>query len=345
MKTATLAIALLLCTLWLNHVATCQTGGRGYHIVDSLRLGGDGGWDYLTVDTAAQRLYVSRGSRVQVVDLTKLSVIGEIPNTPGVHGVAVAPSLGRGYTSNGRDSSVTVFDLGSLKELTRIRIDGRNPDAILFDPFSGRVFTFNGGSANASAIETETNTVVGTVPLEGKPEFAVSDGAGRIYVNIEDKSELVAFDARTLKILKRSALAPGEEPSGLAMDREQQRLYSVCGNRLMVIVDAHAGTIAATVPIGGGVDGAAYDQAEHLAFSSNGEGTLTVVKAEGSDKYSVVENVPTRRSARTLTIDPKTHRIYTVAARFGFAPQPTPDRPRPRPPIEPGSVTLYVLGR
>jgi YVTN family beta-propeller protein len=345
MRTTIHVLMLLLCGLSICVPAYSQTISTGYHIIDSLQLGGEGGWDYLTVDTAAQRLYISRGSRVQVVDLEKLSVTGEIPNTSGVHGIALALSRGRGYTSNGRDSSVTVFDLRSLKELTRIRIDARNPDAILFDPFSGRVFTFNGGSANATVIETETNTAVATVPLGGKPEFAVSDGMGRIYVNIEDKSEIVAFDARSLKILKRWPLGPGEEPSGLALDREHQRLFSVCGNRLMVIVDANSGTIVATMPIGGGVDGAAYDQSQHLAFSSNGEGTLTVVKAERSDKYFVVETVSTRRSARTLTIDPKTHRIYTVAARFGPTPEPTADRPRPRPPIEPGSVTLYVLGR
>jgi len=345
MRKSILLTGLFLCGLCLNVPVHSQTAGTGYRIIDSLRLGGEGGWDYLTFDTSAERLYVSRGSRVQVVDLTTLSVVGEIPNTPGVHGIAVASSIGKGYTSNGRDSSITVFELRSMKEVARIRIDARNPDAILFDPFSSRVFTFNGGSANAAAIDAGSNAVVGAIPLGGKPEFAISDGKGRIYVNIEDKSEVVVIDAQKLTILNRWSIAPGEEPSGLALDRENRRLFSVCGNRLMAILDADLGTLVATLQIGGGVDGVAYDQMQHVAFSSNGEGTLTVVNCEKTDKYSVIENVATRRSARTLTIDEKTHRIYTVAARFGPTPPPTADRPRPRPPIEPGSVTLFVLSR
>jgi len=322
-----------------------QSAGASYRLMDSLQLGGEGGWDYLLVDTAAERLYVSRGMRVQVVDLEKLAVVGEIPETPGVHGIALAPPEGRGYTSNGRDSSVTVFDVRTLKTVAKIRIDGRNPDAIIYDAASDRVFTLNGGSDNATAIDARGNTVVGNVSLGGRPEFAVADGKGNVYVNLEDKSEIVGFDARSLALLKRWPIAPGEEPSGLAMDRVRGRLYSGCGNRLMAISDAGSGKLVTTVPIGAGVDAAAFDPGSGLAFSSNGEGTLTVIREEKPGTFLVVGNVPTRRGARTMALDEKTHNIYTVTARFGPPPPATADRPHPRPVIEPGSVTLYVLSR
>ncbi len=345
MKRSSFALMVFMGTFLLISPGHAQPAGSGYHIIDSLRLGGEGGWDYLSVDTAAQRLYVSRGTRVQVVDLSKHSIAGEIPNTPGVHGIALVSAVGRGYTSNGRDSSVTVFDLKSLNVIATLKINARNPDAILYDPFSRRVFTLNGGSANATAIDVESNTVVGSIPLGGKPEFGVSDARGRIYVNIEDKSEVVMIDPMNLTVLKRWPLSPGEEPTGLALDREHRRLFAVCGNRLMAILDADSGNVVATPAIGDGVDGVMYDRATRLAFSANGEGTMTVVREETPAKYSLVENVPTRRSARTLVLDEKSHRIYTVAARFGPPPPPTADRPHPRPTIVPESVTLYVIGR
>ncbi len=317
----------------------------GYHIIDSLVLGGEGGWDYLTVDTTAERLYVSRGMRAQVVDLRHLSVVGELPNTPGIHGVALAPALNRGYSSNGRDSSVSIFDLKTFKRLGVIRVNGRNPDAILFDTPSQRLFTFNGGSANATAIDIGTDSVIGTIPLAGKPEFSVSENRGLIYVNIEDRSLIAEIDPRTLKVTRTWPLAPGEEPSGLAIDRENGRLFSVCGNKLMVISDIKAGKVITTVPIGAGVDGAAFDPASHLAFSSNGEGTMTVVKEESPAKFSVLENITTRRGARTLVLDERTGRIYTVAAKYGPPPAPTADQPHPRPVLVTGSQTLYVIGR
>ena len=345
MKPSVFTIALSLCAFVILARAQSQPSGSDYHIIDSLRLGGEGGWDYLTVDTSAERLYVSRGVRVQVIDLANHSIVGEIPNTTGVHGIALATSLGRGYTSNGRDSSVTVFNLKTLKTLTTIKINARNPDAILFEPSSGRVFTFNGGSKDATAIDAGSGSVVGTVPLDGKPEFAVSDGRGHIYVNIEDKSELVMLDPVGLKVLKRWSLAPGEEPSGLAIDRKNRKLFSACGNRLMMVSDADSGIVVGKVTIGGGVDGAAFDPLGGNAFSSNGEGTLTVVKEGSPRQYAVEEDVVTRRGARTLVLDEKTHRIYTVTATFGPPPPPTAERPHPRPSIEPGSVTLYTIGR
>jgi DNA-binding beta-propeller fold protein YncE len=344
MKAFAAAIAFVACAV-LNYSSAESRPAGGYHIIDSLQLGGDGGWDYLTVDTSAERLYVSRGTRVQVIDLSSHRIVGEIPNTIGVHGITFAPSLGRGYTSNGRDSSVTVFDLKTLTTITTIKINGRNPDAILFEPSSGRVFTFNGGSKDATAIDVGSNAVVGTIPLDGKPEFAVSDGQGHIYVNIEDKSELAMLDPASLKVLKRWSIAPGEEPSGLAIDRKHRKLFSACGNRLMIVSDADSGIVVGKVTIGGGVDGAAFNPLEKLAFSSNGEGTLTVVQEGSEGKFAVVEDVVTRRGARTLVFDEKTQRIYTVTARFGPPPAPTAERPHPRPSIEPGSVTLYTISR
>lgn len=316
-----------------------------YHVVARVALAGEGGWDYLTVDTTAHRLYVSRGTHVAVVDLDRDSVVGDIPNTLGVHGIVILRDLNRGYTSNGRDSTVTVFDLGTLAPAATIKVTGRNPDAIAYEPVSRRLFTFNGGSANATAIDPVSGKVVGTLELGGKPEFAVADGRGRIYVNIEDRSELVVLDARTLKTEKRWSLAPCEEPSGLAIDRARRRLFSVCGNGVMAISDADGGRILTTLPIGSGTDGAAFDPQTRLAFSSNGEGTLTVVREESPDNFRVVGTVPTQRGGRTVALDERTHRVYTVAADFGPPPEPTPDRPRPRPPIIPGSVVLLVLQR
>ena len=325
--------------------AVAAAQAKTYHVVKEIAAGGEGGWDYLTVDTAAHRLYVSRSTHVMVVDTDRDSVIGDIPNTPGVHGIAIASALGKGFTSNGRDSTVTVFDLKTLAAVASIKVTGRNPDAIMYEPVSGRVFTFNGGSANATAIDAKTNTVVGTVDIGGKPEFARSDAAGRVYVNNEDKSEIVVFDASTLHVLAHWPLAPCEEPSGLAMDRAGKRLFSGCSNKMMAVVDMANGKVVTTLPIGDGVDGNMFDPATKLAFSSNGEGTLSVYHEDDPDHYTLVSSVPTRRGARTMTLDERTHKVYTVSAQFGPTPAPTADRPRPRPPMIPGSFVILVLDR
>ncbi len=311
----------------------------GYHIVDTLLLGGEGGWDYLAVDAAAHRVYVSRGSHVQVVDSKTLQLIGDIPNTIGVHGIALVPSLGKGYTSNGRDSSVTVVDLATLKELRKIHIDARNPDAILYEPVSRRIFTFNGGSDNVTAIDPSKDEVVGAIPVGGKPENVAVDDAGHVFVNIEDKSRVLEFDARTLAVVTSWSIAPGEEPSGLAIDRADKLLFSVCRNKKMMVSDYRTGKVVADLPIGAGVDGAAFDSTAHLAFSSNGEGTVTVVRVESPEKCSVVETVQTRRGARTCALDEETHTLYTISAKFGAA----SGEGRPR--MEPGTATLYVIGK
>lgn len=322
-----------------------QSQKSGYHVADNVKIGGDGGWDYLVADTMTERLFISRGTHVQVFDLGKKSVVGDIPNTNGVHGIALVPEFHKGFTSNGRDSSVTVFDLATLKILKTVKIPARNPDAIVYDPFTKRVFTFNGGSSSAMAIDAQTDSVVGTLALDGRPEFAVSDGKGKMYVNLEDKSLVVAFDPKGLTVISRWPLSPGEEPSGLALDKANQRLFSVCGNKMMVVLDALSGKIVSTLPIGGGVDAAAYDPVRHLVFSSNGEGTITVIRQESADKYSVVENVETQRGSRTMSLDEKTHKIYLSAAMFGPPPAPTAERPHPRGAMEPGSFSILVLDR
>src|SRR5579864_1381289 len=260
-----------------------------YQLKQKFVIGGDGGWDYLTYDAAGKRLFISRGTRVQVVDPAKGTVIAEIPDTPGVHGIALAHDLGKGFTSNGRENTVTVFDLKTLKETSRIKLEGaEGPDAILYDPASKRVFTFNGRSKNATAIDAANGTVVGNIPLDGKPEFAAADGKGMVYVNIEDKSELTSIDAKKAAVVNTWPLAPCEEPSGLAMDQKHRRLFAGCGNKMMAIVDADSGKVIATPAIGEGVDANAFDADKQLAFSSNGrDGNLTVVHEDSPDKFSV----------------------------------------------------------
>ncbi len=276
----------------------------------TIAVGGEGGWDYLLVDTSAHRLYVSHGTHVPVVDLGQSKVVADIQGTPGVHGIAVAPELGKGFISDGRDSSVTVFDLKSDSTLAKVIVTGANPDAILYEPFTQQVFTFNGRSSNSTVIDAKSLKVVGTIPLEGKPEFAVSDYRESVYVNIEDKSLITRIDAKTLKVMASWPLAPCEEPSGLAIDRANRRLFSVGGNKMMAVMDADNGKVVATIPIGERVDGCAFDPATHLAFSSNGEGTLTVIRQDSPDKYSVVGKVDTSPGARTIALDESTHRIY-----------------------------------
>jgi DNA-binding beta-propeller fold protein YncE len=336
----TLAIVLTL----LSTLAYAQPG-PGYHIVNKKLVGGEGFWDYLFVDAEGRRLYVSHGDRVVVLNADNLEVVGQIPNTSGVHGIAVAPEFNHGFTSNGRTSTVTIFDLKSLKVIKEVPVTGKNPDAILFDPASKRLFTFNGRSGNASVLNAETGDTLATIELGGKPEFAVSDLKGHVLVNIEDKSEIAAIDSRTLKVDARWSIAPGEEPSGLAIDRANHRLFSVCGNALMVISDPDTRRVVTTVAIGKGTDGCMFDPEAHLAFSSNGEGTISVVQEDSPEKFSLVETVKTLPRARTMVIDPKTHALFTATAEFGAAPAPTPENPRPRPPMVPDTFVVIRLQR
>lgn len=316
----------------------------GYHVTKTYKLGGDGGWDYLTFDPASNRLYISRSTHVIVIDADSGRPVGDILDTPGVHGIALAPEFGRGFVSNGREGTVSVFDLNSLKVLNKIKV-GENPDAILYDPASKRVFTFNGRSDDVTAIDAAKGEVVGTIKVDGKPEFAASDAKGEIFVNIEDKSELMALDPNKLEVKSRWPLAPCEEPSGLAIDRKHRRLFSGCGNKVMAVVDADSGKLVSSLPIGGGVDAAAFDPETGLAFASCGEGVLTVVREDSPDKFSVAESVPTKRGARTMALDPAKHRIFLVTAEFGPPPAPTADQPRPRPAILPDSFVVMVVDK
>lgn len=287
-----------------------------YKVVDTWKLGGDDGWDYLLADSAGHRLFIARATRVMVVDTNSGKQTGEIPDTPGVHGIALDPADHLGFTSNGRENTVTEFDLGSLKVVKKIKV-GNGPDAILYDPFSKRVFTFNGkGGHDATAIDAAKGEVVGTLDLGGKPEFAATDEKGTVFVNIEDTSELVAFDARKLAVKSRWKLTGCEEPTGLSIDRENRRLFSGCGgNKKMMIVDADTGKIIATPAIGEGCDATAFDPDRHLAFASAGEGNITVIQEENADHFTVSQTVTTQPGARTMAVDSKTHELFTVTAK------------------------------
>jgi DNA-binding beta-propeller fold protein YncE len=329
----------------LSMAALAQAAaGPGYHVVTTYKVGGEGWWDYLTTDSDARRLYVSRGTHVMVLDADSGKSVGDIADTPGVHGIALAPELGRGFTSNGREGTVSIFDIKTLATSSKVKV-GDNPDAILYDPATRRVFTFNGRSQDSTAIDAASGKVLGTIKLDGKPEFAVSDAKGEIFVNIEDKSELVAIDPNKLEVKAKWPLAPCTEPSGLALDRKNRRLFVGCDNKMMAVVDADSGKVLATPAIGEGVDATAFDPETDLAFASCGEGLLTVVKEESPDKFSVAENVPTKRGARTLALDAKTHNVFVVTADFGPRPAATADNPRPRPPMLPDSFVVLVVGK
>jgi YVTN family beta-propeller protein len=316
-----------------------------YHIVKRVLLGGEGGWDYLGFDAQNRHLFVSHATQVLVINPDTYKVVGTIPDTQGVHGIAIAPELNRGFTSDGRADQVTVFDLKTLKTIGTVKVTGHNPDGITYDPSSQRVFTFNGRSDDATAIDAKTLKVVGTIALGGKPEFAVPDGRGMLYNNLEDKSEELAIDTRTLEIKSRWPLAPCESPSGLAIDLKHNLLFAGCHNKMMAVIDAANGKVVTTVPIGGGVDANRFDPGTGLAFSSNGEGTLTVVKEESPTEFKVVQDVATERGARTMEVDPMSHKVFTVTAKFGPMPsEPAAGQQRfRRPPMVPNSFTLLVL--
>ena len=316
----------------------------GFHLINSYKIGGEGGWDYLTIDSAARRLYISRATHVIVLDVDSGKQVGDIPDTPGVHGIALAPEFNRGFISDGREGTVTIFDMQSLKPITKVKA-GDNPDAILYDPASKRVFAFNGHSHDATAIDAAKGTVAGTIKLEGKPEFAQSDGKGEIFVNIEDKSQIDAIDPQKLEVKARWALAPCEEPSGLAIDRGNRRLFAGCDNKMMAVVDADSGKVIATPAIGEGVDANGFDPETGFAFASCGQGVLTVVKEESPDKFTVVQNVETQPGARTMAVDEKTHNVVLVTAQFGPPPAPTADNPHPRRTILQDTFVVLVYGR
>ena len=341
---AKLSLFAFLLSLFLGGYAVAASG-PGYHVVKTYKVGGDGGWDYLLADPDMHRLYISRGTHVLVIDADTGKSVGDIGDTPGVHGIALAPELGKGFTSNGREGTVTIFDIKTLATSNKVKVGGENPDAILYDPATKRVFTFNGRSHDSTAIDAATGKVLGMIKLDGKPEFAASDGKGEVFVNIEDKSELTAIDANKLEVKKTWPLAPCTEPSGLAIDREHRRLFAGCDNKMMAVVDADSGKVLATPAIGDGVDATRYDSGTGLAFASCGEGVLTVIKEDSPDKFAVVENVPTQKGARTMALNSKTHTVYTVTAKFGPPPAPTAENPHPWRSIVPDTFVVLVLDK
>ena len=306
-----------------------------YKIARKIQVSGEGSWDYITVDGKASRIYASHATTAVVVDIKTGNVLGSIPDTKGIHGIALSQEINRGYTSNGRDSSVTVFDLTTLKTIEVIKGTGANPDCIMYDSFSKKIFTFNGRSNSSSVIDTKTNKVVATIPLDGKPEFAATDGKGNIFVNIEDKSVINVIDAKNFKVIQHWSIAPGEEPSGLALDNETHRLFSVCSNKLMVVTDSQTGKVITTLPIGDRCDGVTFDPAKKIAYSSNGEGSITVVQEVDANTFKVLETIQTLQGAKTIAIDNTTHHLYLPTAEYGVA--ATGER---RAPIKPNTFMI-----
>ena len=313
-----------------------------YHFVAQIPIPGDTGWDYLSIDSEARRLYVTHGTHIVVVDLNTNAVIGDIADTPGVHGFALAQKLGRGFSSNGAEAKVSIVDLKSLATTGKVATE-EGPDAILYEPGHAEVYAFNGRARSMTVIAAKSGQVVTSVKLPGKPEFAVADpGAGRVFVNIEDKSEVVAIDTKNHRIVSEWPISPGESASGLAFDAAHHRLFLGCENHLMLMMDSTNGKVVTSVPIGTGVDANAFDAHLQLAFSSNGEGNVTIAREESPSKLTVVQTLSTQASARTMALDPKSHRIYLAAATFQPAPETAPGAPRQRRSTVPGSFKVLV---
>ena len=316
---------------------------QNYKVSKKIKIAGDEGWDYLAVDEANQHLFVSHGSIVNVVDLATDKEIATITDTKGVHGIAIANDLNKAFITDGKDNSVTIVDLKTFELIEKVTIEGQKPDAVLYDQFSHKVFTYNAKSNDATVLDAVTNKVIKSIPLGGKPEFSATNTKGLIYVNIEDKNEIKTIDAAKLEVIATWSIAPGDEPSGLAIDLDTNRLFSVCGNKLMIVVDASNGKVIKTLPIGDGCDGVAFDAKKKLVFSSNGEGTITVVKEENANKFSVLETVKTQKGARTIAINKTTDALYLSTADFGAKPEPTTENPNPRASIIPGSFVVLAV--
>jgi DNA-binding beta-propeller fold protein YncE len=329
-------VSLTLLSIALMMSSTCLLAQSNYKAGNKIHVEGDGGWDYLNVDEVNGRIFVSHGTVAQAIDIKTGKLVGTIPNTIGIHGIAIANDLNKGFTSNGRDSSVTIFNLKTFEVITKINVTGRNPDAILYDPFSHKVFTFNGGGNNSTVIDANENKVIGTIALDGKPEFPVTDGKGKIYVNIEDKSVINVINSVTLRVEKHWPIAPGEEPSGLALDNQTHRLFSVCANKFMVVTDAETGKIITTLPIGDRCDGVAFDPEKKRAYASNGEGSITVVQEDNGNSFKVLETVPSQPGAKTIAIDKTSHHLYLTTAEYETAPSAT----NRRPPVKPNSFVI-----
>ena len=334
------------CALLLSGLGSGSLGGAQgpYHFLREIPVGGEGWWDYLSVDAAGRRLYVSHGTEVVVIDIDKDAVVGAIADTPGVHGLAVASELKRGFASNGRENKASIVDLQTLKTLSKVDT-GQNPDGMLFEPGRQEVYMFNGRGKSATVFEAVSGKVVATIPLSGKPEFAACDPeAGRVFNNIEDKNEVAVIDTKTHGVVATWPIAPGEEASGMAIDVTHHRLFLGCGNKLMVMMDSTNGHVVASVPIGEGVDANAFDPGTQYAFASCRDGTVTVAHEDAPDKLTVVQTLATERGSRTMALDPKTHKIYLAAAKFEAPAEAAPAGGRARPRMIPGTFKILVYG-
>lgn len=319
-------------TLLIGFVAFALSGASSYHLLTKTPVPGNGGFDYLTVDQAGRRLYVSHGTQVDVLDVDTASITGKVPDTKGVHGIAIVPELNRGFTSNGQTNDVTIFDLKTLAVVGHVPV-GKKPDAIIYDPATKRVIVNNGDSNSSTIVNAADGKVAGTVDLGGGPEFAAADGKGKVYINLEEQNEMVKIDPMALKLDAHWSLKPCEGPSALAIDPATRRLFAGCGNHLMAVVDADSGKVVTTMPIGDHVDAAAFDPETKLIFMSNGDGSVDIFHEDSADHFSVVEKVKTERGAKTMALDPKTHKIFlSVAEREGRT-------------VKPGTFHVLVYGR
>jgi len=335
MKNSISKLLILFCTIG----AVSQT----HYVSKKISTTGNEGWDYLAVDEINQHLFVSHGNSVNVIDLKTDKTISIIPNTNGVHGIAIANDLNKAFITDGKDNAVTIINLKTFDLIEKVVIQGQKPDAIMYDLFSHKVFTFNAKSKDATVLDATTNKVIKNIPLGGSPEFPASNLKGLIYINIEDTNEIKTIDATLLEVVNTWSISPGEEPSGLVLDKESNRLFSVCSNKLMMILDATTGKIIDNLPIGGGCDGVAFDPEKKLIYSSNGDGTITVVKEENANSFSVIETIPTQKGARTIAIDKTTHKLYLSSAAYGPKPEPTAENPKPRASIIPNSFVVLVI--
>ncbi|KFF15794.1 YncE family protein [Flavobacterium hydatis] len=314
-----------------------------FELSKTIPVAGDGGWDYLAVDEVAQHLFVSHGNVVNVIDLKSDKTIATIPDTKGVHGIAIANNLNKAFITDGKDNAVTIINLTTFEFIEKVKIEGVKPDAVLYDQFSNKVFVYNAKSNDATVLDATTNKIIKTIPLDGNPEFSVTNNKGLVYVNIEDKSLIQVIDTKTLKVVHTWNIAPGEEPTGLAFDTVNNRLFSVCANKLLIVTDAITGKIIKKLPIGDGADGVAFDANKKLIFSSNGEGTLTVIKEDSKDAFSVLETVKTQKGARTIALNKTTGQLYMTTADYGKTPEATKENPNPRPAIMPDSFRVLVM--
>ena len=327
---------------YLGLICATALGEDAYQLVTEIPIGGEGGWDILTIDNAARRLYLAHATKVVVVDLNKNTVAGEVADTPGVHAFVAVPELQHGFSSNGKESKSSVVDLTTLKTVSKIDT-GQNPDALVYEPRHGEVYIFNHTGNSVTVINAKTATVSATIPLGGNPEFAVVDEiAGRVYCNIEDKSEVAVIDANKHEVVAHWSLAPGEGPSGIALDATHHRLFSGCHNKMMVMLDTESGKVVDTVPIGAGVDGCVFDDERQLAVASCGDGTITIATEGAPGKLTVIQSLKTEHGARTMALDPKTHRIYLPSAKFEPAPSPSPGASPARPRVVPNTLKLLV---